>query len=265
MTKGIDISYAQNNVNFEKVKADGFDFVIIRAGYGKFASQKDAMFESHYAGAKAVGLKVGCYWYSYATNADDARLEAEACLEVIKGKQFEFPVSFDIEEERQKILGSTVVSNIASIFCHTVENAGYYVSIYSYASFLRDFISEELRKRFDIWVAHTGVEQPNYSTPFGVWQFSHTGTVSGIKGNVCLDYAYKDYASIMKAHNLNGFYNETPTPQHREYIVKKGDSFWRIAENELGSGSRYMEIVELNGMSADEIIYANQVLRIPIK
>ncbi|HHX57516.1 MAG TPA: glycoside hydrolase, partial [Clostridiales bacterium] len=66
MTKGIDISYAQNNVDFAKVKADGFDFVIIRAGYGKFASQKDAMFESHYAGAKAVGLKVGCYWYSYA-------------------------------------------------------------------------------------------------------------------------------------------------------------------------------------------------------
>ncbi|NLP26377.1 MAG: LysM peptidoglycan-binding domain-containing protein [Clostridiales bacterium] len=263
MTKGIDISYVQNKVDFEKVKKDGFDFVIIRAGYGKYLRQKDNMFESHYAGAKAAGLKVGCYWYSYATDVNDAKLEAEIFLEVIKGKQFEYPLCFDIEEERQRVLGRTAVSNIASVFCHTVENAGYYVAIYSYVSFLRDFISENLRKRFDIWVAHTGVVKPNYSDPFGMWQFSHTGSVAGIKGNVCLEYAYKNYPEIIKSHNLNGFNGGVTKQQYREYIVKRGDSFWRIAENELGKGSRYTEILELNNMISSEIIYPNQVLKIP--
>ena len=149
------------------------------------------------------------------------------------------------------------------MFCHTVENAGYYVAIYSYVSFLRDFISENLRKRFDIWVAHTGVVKPNYSDPFGMWQFSHTGSVAGIKGNVCLEYAYKNYPEIIKSHNLNGFNGGVTKQQYREYIVKRGDSFWRIAENELGKGSRYTEILELNNMISSEIIYPNQVLKIP--
>jgi GH25 family lysozyme M1 (1,4-beta-N-acetylmuramidase) len=265
MTKGIDISYAQNKVDFNKVKEAGYDFAIIRAGYGKYFSQKDDMFESHYDGAKAARLDTGCYWYSYATNVDDAKREAETCLEIIKDKKFEYPVCFDIEEERQKILGKTLVSDITSTFCHTVEDAGYYVTIYSYASFLRDFISEKLRKRFDIWVAHTGVDKPNYSTPFGIWQYSHTGKVPGINGNVCLDYAYKNYPKIIKSHNLNGFYDDKASHQYREYTVKKGDSFWRIAEKELGKGSRYPEIVALNNMKAIDIIYPNQKLKIPLK
>ena len=99
--KGIDVSQHQGNIDFGKVKAAGYDFVIIRAGYGKYASQKDPYFEQNYAGAKAAGLNVGAYWYSYADSTANAKLEAEACLQVIKGKTFEYPIYFDLEERSQ--------------------------------------------------------------------------------------------------------------------------------------------------------------------
>lgn len=100
-TKGIDVSVWQGDIDFAKVKANGIDFVIIRAGYGKLTSQKDKYFEQNYSRAKAAGLHVGAYWYSYAQSADDAKKEAQTCISVLKGKQFDYPVYFDIEEKSQ--------------------------------------------------------------------------------------------------------------------------------------------------------------------
>ena len=107
MIRGIDVSKWQGNINFQKVKDSGISFVIIRAGYGKLPSQKDKCFEENYCKAKASGLDVGVYWYSYAMSVDEAREEAKACLSVIKGKQFEFPVYFDLEEQKQFSKGRT--------------------------------------------------------------------------------------------------------------------------------------------------------------
>ena len=135
MIKGIDISYAQTNIDFAKIKAMGLFLLLSVQDMASTQIKKDAMFESHYAGAKAAGLAVGCYWYSYASNADDAKLEAKACLEVIKGKQFDYPIYFDIEEGKQATLGKAAISGITKAFCEVVEGAGYYVGIYSYASF----------------------------------------------------------------------------------------------------------------------------------
>lgn len=99
--KGIDVSQYQQNIDFKKVKASGVDFVIIRAGYGKYAHQKDPYFESHYKAAKAAGLKVGAYWYSYAATVVEAKAEAQTCINAIKGKTFEYPIYFDLEERSQ--------------------------------------------------------------------------------------------------------------------------------------------------------------------
>ena len=81
--KGIDISEFQTNVDYKKLKEDGYEFIIIRCGYGKNVSQKDEMFETHYAGCKEVGLKVGCYHFSYANTIEGSNLEAENCLSFI--------------------------------------------------------------------------------------------------------------------------------------------------------------------------------------
>ena len=98
MEKGIDISKYQRNIDFNAVAASGVEFVIIQAGYGHDISQKDPYFEQNYAAAKAAGLKVGAYWFSYASDPEDARKEAIICAEAIKGKQFDFPIYYDLED-----------------------------------------------------------------------------------------------------------------------------------------------------------------------
>ena len=103
--KGIDVSKHNGSIDFNAVKASGVEFVIIRAGYGMYDNQKDPKFEENYAKAKAAGLHVGTYWYSYAKSVKEAEIEAEVCLRVIGGKQFDFPIYFDIEDPSQRGLG----------------------------------------------------------------------------------------------------------------------------------------------------------------
>ena len=94
----VDISEFQQGINFNKMKNDGIKAVIIRAGYGRETSQKDSMFESHYCNAKAAGLKIGVYWYSYADSVNDAEKEAKACLECINNKSLDMPIYYDLED-----------------------------------------------------------------------------------------------------------------------------------------------------------------------
>lgn len=99
MISGIDVSEWQGHVDFNAVKASGVKFVLIRAGYGRSASQEDRYFAEHYTQAKAAGLQVGAYWYSYAVSPADAANEARACLTVLGNRHFDFPIYFDLEEK----------------------------------------------------------------------------------------------------------------------------------------------------------------------
>ena len=205
-THGIDLSKHNGGVDFARVKASGLaGFAILRAGYGKLVSQKDTCFETYYANAKAVGIPLGAYWYSYAMSADEAREEAAACLACIKGKQFEYPIYFDVEESKQLALGKDKVTAIISAFCGELEKAGYFVGIYMSASPLSTLVRADIAKRYAVWVAHYGVQKPSYSGEYGMWQHSSTGRVPGINGNVDLDECYKDYPAVIKAKGLNGF------------------------------------------------------------
>ena len=105
LMKGIDVSVHNGNIDWRKVKNAGIQFAVLRAGYGRELSQKDTRFEENYRNAKAAGIPVGAYWYSYAMTEDEARLEADVFLSVISGKQFEMPVYFDLEEKKQFDLG----------------------------------------------------------------------------------------------------------------------------------------------------------------
>ena len=208
--KGIDVSVHNGNIDWNKVKADGVDFAIIRAGYGRLASQKDKRFEQNYSGAKAVGISVGAYWYSYAMNENEARQEADVFLSVIKGKQFEMPVYFDLEEKKQFDLGKEKVSAIMRSFLEKVEKAGYFVGLYGCASSLTTHTADGIKSRYTIWLAHW-CNQTNYTGAYGIWQHSEKGSVDGINGNVDLDIGYKDFPTIIKAKGLNG-YGKEPNP-----------------------------------------------------
>ena len=199
---GIDVSAHQGKIDWSKVKTD---FAIIRAGYGKVISQKDEQFEANYSGAKAEGIPVGTYWYSYAMTPDEAREEADVFLKVLAGKQFEYPVYFDIEEQKQLALGKEKVSEIIKAFLEKVEGAGYWVGLYMSASPLTDCVTSDIKSEYAVWVANVGVAKPSYAGAYGMWQYSWKGSVSGISGDVDLDYCYIDYPAKIKERGKNGF------------------------------------------------------------
>ena len=117
MMKGIDVSKWQGRIDWQRVKASGIEFAIIRAGYGSSANQKDSFFERNYLGAKTAGLHVGAYWYSYANSFREATEEAKAFQRVIAGKQFDMPVYFDMEEKDQLEAGRDFCSGLIRTFC----------------------------------------------------------------------------------------------------------------------------------------------------
>ena len=212
--KGIDVSYCQNKVDWDAAKASGLvDFAILRAGYGRETSQVDTQFERNYAACKRLGIPVGVYWYSYATTAAEAEQEAKVCLQTIRGKQFEYPVAFDIEEARSLPQADA----LCTAFCSALEKQGYYAAIYTFKSALENNIRAAIKSRYDIFLSHVGVQQTSYTGAYGLWQYSWTGRIPGISGDVDLDYAYKDYPTIIQNAGLNGFTKTTqPTEPEPE-------------------------------------------------
>lgn len=207
LPNGIDLSCHNGSIDWTKVKAD---FVILRAGYGKESSQKDNRFEEYYAGAKAHGIPVGAYWYSYAMRIEEAIQEAEVFISTIKGKQFEYPVFYDVEESKQFALGKEKLSAIIRAFLERVEAAGYFVGLYGSASSLKTHTADDIKRKYAIWLAHW-CDSTNYSDAYGIWQHSCKGKVDGISGDVDLDKCYVDYPERIKAKGLNGF-GVTPSP-----------------------------------------------------
>ena len=210
---GIDVSYCQQKIDWVKVKASGkVDFAILRAGYGKESSQVDNQFERNYSECSRIGIPCGAFWYSYATSAAEARQEANVCLQVLQGKQFAYPIYFDLEEKKQFALGKQVCSEMVEAFCSTLEQAGYYAGLYCSTFYLENYVTESVRNRYTVWCADYSSEC-GYSGDYGIWQ-KGCGTISGINGDVDLDECYIDYPTIIKNAGLNGFTKSaTTTPE----------------------------------------------------
>lgn len=262
--KGIDVSKWQGSVNWNEVRKDGTEFAILREGWGKKSpTQIDKKFKENYENAKAAGISIGCYHYSYADSVDDAKREAEFCLESIGDMKFEYPVCFDIEDREMLKLSNRQRTDIVKAFCSEIEKSGYYAMFYCNLNWLNNYlIKEELLPKYDIWLAQWSVGKP--SVPCGIWQKSDKGTITGISGNVDIDVAYKNYPEIMKSKGLNGFNksSNTSNTNYFVYTVKKGDTLWTIAQRYLGNGCKYKNIKDLNALNSD-IIYLGQTLKIP--
>lgn len=223
MLKGIDVSVWQGTIDWSEVKNE-IDFAILRAGYGRYASQKDDRFEEYYAGCERHNIPKGAYWFSYATTKDEAILEAKACIECLKGKKFEYPILFDIEHSSQT--NTTIASDVISGFCETMKSAGYYVGIYTYYNFIKTYIPESVYSKYDLAIAHY-----TNSTPWEnkqIWQYSEKGKVKGINGDVDLDYCYVDnYPEKIKSLGLNNLTGTTITeskPVTTDYLVSTDKS-----------------------------------------
>ena len=221
--KGIDVSFAQGKIDWKAVKGSKkADFTIIRAGYGRDSAQKDAQFENNYKGCKENGIPCGAYWYSYADSVEDAKREARACIEVIKGKQFEYPIYFDLEEPEQFECGRDFCDSLVRAFCTELEKAGYWAGLYCSTNYLNNFISPSVAGRYALWVAQYYDECTYNKAAHGMWQYTSSGSVKGILCAVDLDECYVDYPALIKAKGLNGFEKEKPVLDADGY--KKGSN-----------------------------------------
>lgn len=143
-------------------------------------------------------------------NEDEAIQEADVFISTIKGKQFEYPVFYDVEESKQFALSKEKLSAIIRAFLERVEAAGYFVGLYGSASSLKTHTADDIKRKYAIWLAHW-CDSTNYSGAYGIWQHSCKGKVDGISGDVDLDKCYVDYPERIKTKGLNGF-GGTPTP-----------------------------------------------------
>lgn len=192
MYKGIDISTWQKNVDYSKLKEQGIEFAIIRCGYGKDNSQKDTMFETHYKGLKEAGIKVGAYLYSYCSNVNNAVLEAKNCLQFIKGKSFELPIFYDLEDKITKVLGKEAITQIAINFCEEIQKAGYVAGIYASLDWFNNYIDINKVNKYKIWLAQWEVSKPTANFKYNYWQYTSSGQIEGISGRVDMNYCYDD-------------------------------------------------------------------------
>lgn len=220
--KGIDVSEWQGNIskeNWLKVKNSGIEFAILRCGYTTYGKSKkkyiDRYFENNYKMCKEIGLPIGVYYYSCATTETEAKEEANFVLDLIANKQFEYPIIIDTEDnhninkstsspDSQASIGKYKLTPLIKTFCEIIENKGYYVSIYASTYWFKNNLILDDLKLYDKWIAQWS-NTVSVSYKYGMWQYSSTGKVNGLSGNIDMNYAYLDYPTIMKQNGLNGF------------------------------------------------------------
>lgn len=206
MIKGIDVSSWQGNIDWNRVRASGIDFAIIKAGGSDAGFYKDKRFEQNVRGAAEAGVHVGAYYFvgPLCNSAEAGALDAYKFHQIIKDFTLDYPVYIDFEAPsgRDK-QGNT---NAAYAFCSYMESLGYYAGIYaSDVSGFKDRLIPDQLVRFDKWVAKYSTYEPCVIKNWGMWQYSSKGSVPGISGYVDMNFSRNDYAEIIKQHHLNGF------------------------------------------------------------
>lgn len=198
---GIDVSSHQGNIDWQKVAASGVQFAMIRLGYRGTSTGEihvDSSFEKNLAGAKAAGLKVGVYFYSTAVTVAEAQEEARFVLENLKGASLQYPVAYDWESasgDRNHKLDQSTLTQCADAFCKTIAQGGYQTMIYGNQGFFYEEVDLSGLKDYDRWFAqYTSSNQPSFYYNFRIWQYSSTGSVPGIAGNVDMDIALIPYS-----------------------------------------------------------------------
>ena len=216
----VDISQwnAPSALDWAKLKAAGVNAVIIRIG-GRYVSSKalynDDTFFTHYKAAKAAGMHVGTYFFSYALTEAQAREEAQRTIEILNkyNCELDMPVFIDIEDYSESNgtdyqhsgAGKTVCTKVVNTFCDEIEEAGYYPGIYCSKSFAEDLIDTSAFNNRAVWIAHYGVTQCGYTGNYDIWQYTRYGSISGSTGYIDLNHCYTDFPALIEARKTSGF------------------------------------------------------------
>lgn len=199
---GIDVSVFQGDIDWDAVKNDGIDFVMLRVGYRGYGQKgimgKDDKFDSNYEGAKKAGLKVGAYFFSQATNESEAREEAAFVLDSVRDCPLDYPIAYDWEfvdndEARTNGMTSEDITVCAKAFCEAIKSAGKVPVIYFNCE--TGYFNYDLPqvKDYDFWLAEY-YDTPSFYYNYKMWQYSKTGSVDGISGDVDMNISIVDFS-----------------------------------------------------------------------
>ena len=248
MINGLDVSNFQDGLNLSTIS--GYDFVIIRAGYGNVISQKDKSFDYHVQNAQKAGMKIGAYWFSYAISEEDARKEADVCAAVIEKykKEITLGVYFDWEYDsynyaiRQGVTpNKDLVTAMTIAFMERMKAHGYEAGFYTNLDYMARMYDYEQIKGYPLWLAqYEG--QAKY--PFKIRQTSASGKITGYSGNVDLDEMTHVNTDPTTWKEVNATYHDILPAIAKEY------------------GSTEDALVKLNGIRKTDII---ATVKVPLK
>ena len=249
----VDVSTFQQTIDWSQVKQDGIVGAMIRAGYG--FGTVDNQYRANVTGCENNGIPYGMYHYSYATNIEDAKKEAEFFINNAKGTSPSYPLAMDVEEASQAAMGKQALTAMILAFCDVVKAAGYQPMLYTNLNWATNYIdmSQIDNAGIRVWIAQYNTTL-DYKGNYFLWQYTSSGRVAGIPANVDLNYLGSDTGEITPP--------QPPVTGNNTYTVKAGDTLWDIAQSQLGNGSRYKEIMTLNGLTSD-VIQPDQVLKLP--
>ena len=199
--KGIDISEWQGDIDWSAVKNDGYEYAIVRLGYSYRSNNllkfvKDKKYDQNMKNANAVDIPVGVYLYSKAKTVDEAKAEAQYVINTMQGYQVSYPVVFDLEDPSQSNLGKNQLGAIAKAFCTDIRRAGYTPMLYCNEYWYSSLIDVTQLKNVDKWIARYANTYTE-TIDRDIWQCCATGRVSGIDGDVDIDFSYKDYTETI--------------------------------------------------------------------
>lgn len=276
MLKGIDVAHHQGTINWDKVKADGIQFAILRMGIGSdIASQTDKQVLRNAKECDRVGIPYGLYIYSYALNEDNAHSEAQHMIRIAKQVNATLGYWYDMEDaDSYKAKNNFVprqhkveLTNFCKIFMEDMKKAGYdNVGVYASYDYFKNILDlAELRKAGKIWLAHWGISKP--SIECDLWQYTSDGTVNGISGRVDMDYYYGEELQIEKKTNdeiaqevIDGLWGNGI--ERKNNLIKAGydySTIQKIVNQKIKNGSTVQYYPKYTGASISIVTILNSL------
>lgn len=294
MKKGIDVSEHNGKIDWETVKNSGIEFAIIRLGWigNKNNHTLDKKFEENYINAKNAGLQIGVYVYSYVENSEAMQNAISWIQEKLIGKTLDYPLFLDVEDNQISSLEKETLTTLCRQFCERVTN--FKTGVYANLDWFNNKLNVNELINYKIWLAQwTNGNSHSANFKIDMWQYSSKGSISGISGNVDMNYCLNcednenitgllsleeiakkvirgDYGNgeerKQKLTNAGYNYNEVQNKVNEilkatsvNYTVKSGDTLSEIA---LKYNTTVDALVKLNNIKNKNLIYVGQVLKI---
>lgn len=207
----IDVSRYQGAIDWAQVAAAGYKGAMLKtvSTNRKLSKRADGLyidptFETNYRNAKAAGLDVGVYYYTYATNKDMVNAELSMLRQAVCGKELTLPVAVDVEDNKLVSLDKQDLTDLTAYALHEIEQMGFYAQLYTYTSFAKEhlFVGGAALHPYDVWLADYTGKTPKVDFKYNAHQHTSKGSVPGISGNVDLNVTTLNYPKIIRKKGL---------------------------------------------------------------